>query len=177
MGRALSFPRPPLPSPVADHAMGCNASVPPKAVEPQRHVTQREASGTILAGAPARVLKSAEVLQERIDQFGKPKADLCRPGECVFTSEWSSATLDERIQPTHDTFVLTFGLPDKRKPLGLSTCACIMAKFDPGAGSDPVVRPYTPVSTNSMLGQFQILIKVYEKGAMTQHLKHLPLGA
>merc|ERR1719188_2132180 len=73
--------------------------------------------------------------------------------------------------------ILTFGLPDGTQPLRLPTCACILARVAPIGGSDEVVRPYTPISTNAMLGRFQILVKVYQQGAMTQHLRSLAVGA
>merc|ERR1719350_2251216 len=71
--------------------------------------------------------------------------------------------------------VLTFGLADANKPLGLSTCACVLARFASEAAG-PVVRPFTPISTNAMLGEFRLLVKVYEDGAMSQHLESLPIG-
>lgn len=75
---------------------------------------------------------------------------------------------------THDTVLLTFALPDTEKPLNLSTCACILAKFD--ADGEAIVRPYTPVSTNAMIGKFQLVIKVYSGGKMTQHMNNMAIG-
>jgi len=40
----------------------------------------------------------------------------------------------------------------------------------------PVVRPYTPVSTNAMLGRFELMVKVYPEGKMSQHLEHMEVG-
>lgn len=108
---------------------------------------------------------------------GPPTAALCPPGQCQFTGEWSPATLAGRVQVSHDSVLLTFDLPDKSKPLGLSTCACLLCKFSPGGSADPVVRPYTPVSTNATIGSFLLLVKVYGSGKMSQHLKALPLGS
>ena len=38
------------------------------------------------------------------------------------------------------------------------------------AEGNPVVRPYTPVSTNEMVGQFELMVKIYEKGVLSSHL-------
>ena len=38
------------------------------------------------------------------------------------------------------------------------------------------MRPYTPVSTNAMLGAFQLMVKVYPDGAMGNQLARLAVG-
>lgn len=107
--------------------------------------------------------------------IGDPTAAVCPPGNCVLKAdEWTPAALLERTQLTHDSYLITFGLADESKPLGLPTCACLLAMFD-DAGS-AVVRPYTPVSTNALIGKFQLVIKVYPEGKMSQYMLRLPIG-
>lgn len=109
---------------------------------------------------------------------GPPTASLLPPGQCVFDEEWAPSPLLERKWIGHDTLLLTFGLPDAQTPLGLSTCACLLARgAPPGEGAEAVVRPYTPVSTNALLGAFELMVKVYPDGAMSQQLARLPIGA
>mmetsp|Transcript_52673 Transcript_52673/g.118664 ORF Transcript_52673/g.118664 Transcript_52673/m.118664 type:complete len:284 (-) Transcript_52673:89-940(-) len=110
-------------------------------------------------------------------QIGPPTAATCPPGQCFFNEDWSKATLLDRYQVAHDSFLMTFALPDLNRSVGLSTCACLLCRFHPADGAEAVVRPYTPVSTNAMVGHFQLLVKVYEHGKMSQHLSLLPLGA
>jgi NAD(P)H-flavin reductase len=43
-------------------------------------------------------------------------------------------------------------------------------------GSD-AIRPYTPMSDNSMLGKFELLVKRYDGGAVSQYLHGLETGA
>ena len=43
-------------------------------------------------------------------------------------------------------------------------------------GSD-AVRPYTPMSDNAMLGKFELLVKRYDGGAVSQYLFGLAIGA
>merc|ERR1712217_753661 len=62
---------------------------------------------------------------------------------------------------------------------GLSTCAGILMKGQDGPKDEkgaPVVRPYTPVSTNALLGKFELMVKVYPEGKMSQHLDGLTEG-
>ena len=59
-----------------------------------------------------------------------PHAAVYPAGQCVFGEEWAAAKLVAKERCKETTAILTFELPDTSKPLGLSTCACILAKFD-----------------------------------------------
>ena len=122
---------------------------------------------------------------------GPPRAALAAPGSCVLGSEWTPLALTERRAIAHDTLMLTFRLPDSLKELGLSTCACLLAgapALQPvgAAGSAGAtnatatkwtIRPYTPVSTNDWLvGHFQMMVKVYPNGVMSQYISKLYVG-
>ena len=113
---------------------------------------------------------------------GSPEAAVVPPGHCVFgADDWSPAPLLSRTRVSDDTVVLTFGLADEGKPLGLSTCACLLARGPAGnKASSPelVVRPYTPVSTNRMLGKFELMVKVYDsETALSKYLgEELEIG-
>lgn len=100
------------------------------------------------------------------------------PGNCVFGEEWAPATLMKKTKVSHDTKVFTFSLPDSCiLPLGLSTCACLLTRGGADENGNPVVRPYTPVSTNAMLGKFELMVKIYPGGKVSQHLDQLEIGA
>jgi cytochrome-b5 reductase len=104
-----------------------------------------------------------------------PHAAVYPAGQCVFGEDWTAATLVAKERCKETTVILTFELPDTSKPLGLSTCACILAKFDRDGAA--VVRPYTPISTNAMIGRFELLVKIYAQGAMSQYLDGLQMGS
>mmetsp|Transcript_5265 Transcript_5265/g.11448 ORF Transcript_5265/g.11448 Transcript_5265/m.11448 type:complete len:308 (-) Transcript_5265:102-1025(-) len=120
---------------------------------------------------------------------GPPISSLVPPGKCQFTPEFASVPLLERFPVSETSSVLRFGLPDDSKPLNLSTCACILAKADlPSKSSagekeekaeatEVVVRPYTPISTNAQVGSFDLLVKHYEYGLMSQHMRKMPIGS
>ena len=103
-----------------------------------------------------------------------PHAAVYPAGQCIFGEDWTAAKLVAKERCKETTVILTFELSDTSKPLGLSTCACILAKFDRDGAA--VVRPYTPISTNAMIGRFELLVKIYAQGAMSQHLDGLQIG-
>jgi hypothetical protein len=106
-----------------------------------------------------------------------PTAALVPPGNCQFGSEWAGCALLAKRVESQNTRVFTFALPDRSKPLGLSTCACVLARgSSAAAGPEPFVRPYTPISTNAQVGSFDLLVKIYPDGKMSQYLDHLALG-
>jgi len=113
---------------------------------------------------------------------GKPTAACAPPGQCQLTADWSSVTLVDRVSITHDTILVTFALPSPEKPLGLPTAAFVLSQaILAGVSMDcqpagPVRRAYTPVSTNALVGKFQLLIKVVEQGRMSNHMSTLAIG-
>jgi cytochrome-b5 reductase len=106
---------------------------------------------------------------------GPPVSALVPPGKCQFNSERQSAVLLERIQVSPTSSVLRFALPDKDRPLDLSTCACILAHAN--VDGDDVTRPYTPISTSRQVGSFDLLVKNYgETAKMSRKLHEIQPG-
>lgn len=99
-----------------------------------------------------------------------PVKALVSPGQCQFGDSLVSVPLLERTKVSPTSSVLRFGLPDKEKPLNLSTCACILANAN--IDGQDVTRPYTPISTNQQIGSFDLLVKDYgpEFGTMSPYL-------
>lgn len=106
---------------------------------------------------------------------GTPTLALADPGQCQLNEEYTPLELLNKQQISENAYIFTFSTPDRTKPLNLSTCACILAKFTDQHGKD-VVRPYTPCSTNAVVGSFECMIKIYPEGKMTQHLVNLKIG-
>jgi cytochrome-b5 reductase len=107
---------------------------------------------------------------------GPPTASIVPPGQCVFGEDFAPATLVAKQRVGTSSHLFTFALADPTKPLGLSTCACILARGGADAEGKAVVRPYTPVSTNALVGHMELLVKVYPGGQLSGHLDALPLG-
>ena len=107
--------------------------------------------------------------------IGPPTAALAPAGNCVFGEEFSPAKLKNKQNISHDVRVFSFALGDADKPLGLSTCACILAKGGADADGQALVRPYTPVSTNALVGEFQLMVKIYD-GGLSKHMDGMQVG-
>jgi len=90
---------------------------------------------------------------------------------CFLPTTWMELPLVRKQAVTPDSTLYDFGLPEGQS-LNLPVCACLLLR-----GPDDTIRPYTPVSNASMLGAFQLLIKRYPKGVVSQYLHDLPLGA
>lgn len=88
-----------------------------------------------------------------------PEPTTIAPGNCQFTEDWATVELLDKKIVNHNTALFTFATPDTEKPLGLSTCACILVR------NGSLIRPYTPISTNETTGKFELLIKHYPNGA------------
>jgi len=111
--------------------------------------------------------------------------NLVKPGQCQFTPSFQPVPLLERIPcgTGGTSYILRFGLPDKSLPMGLTTCACILASAklpDNTKGGEvaDVIRPYTPISANHQVGCFDLLIKDYgTNGYLSKYMcTELPIG-
>jgi len=106
-----------------------------------------------------------------------PVAATVPPGECQFGDEWTTVPLISKEVLTHDTRMFTFATPDPSKALGLSTCACILARGRAIGDVDAPVKPYTPVSTNELQGAFQMMVKIYPSDTgMSSQMDALSVG-
>ena len=116
---------------------------------------------------------------------GLPDDGLERCSSCFVPTSWLPLPLLAKRDYNADTTIYTFGLP-ARQSLDLPVCACLLLKApacgrregggpDAFDGSD-AVRPYTPISDNARLGSFQLLVKRYPNGAVSQYLHALPVG-
>jgi len=106
--------------------------------------------------------------------YGPPKKSLVPPGECQYTDTFQSSKLLQKWQVSHSSAVFRFQTPDATKPLNLSTCACILAKAK--VNEEDVIRPYTPISTNDLIGCFDLLVKDYAEGKLSRHLNTMKVG-
>ena len=104
-------------------------------------------------------------------------------GTCQFNEDWKVTTLSEKRGAGRVGYIFTFLCPDPTKPLDLTTCACILMKGSgekapSGKDGAVAIRPYTPISTNALVGKFEIMVKMYEPaGVLSSHLNELEIGA
>jgi len=101
------------------------------------------------------------------------------PGEVFLNKERQSVPLEQIEQLSPDTFKFTFKLPRNNSIFGLPVGKHIKVfcpnpepsepgkwnkKEDKESGKEEIERKYTPVSSNLMLGKFELVIKVYRRG-------------
>jgi cytochrome-b5 reductase len=110
---------------------------------------------------------------------GPPICSLVPPGQCQFGEAFVATKLMRRTPVSPTSAVLRFQLPDVTRPLGLSTCACLLLGCDAIPNTDSmIVRPYTPISTNADIGTVDLLVKNYgaQGGLMSRYLHEIQEG-
>ncbi|KAG5509036.1 hypothetical protein JKF63_06043 [Porcisia hertigi] len=70
---------------------------------------------------------------------------------------------------SHDTRRFYFALDNADESFYMPVASCIVVKYTDADGKD-VARPYTPISSNSTKGHFELIVKKYPKGKMGNHL-------
>lgn len=94
-------------------------------------------------------------------------------------NEWISFKLQETIKVSPNTNIYRFTFSDNEK-LGLEVASCLLtrAQIDTKADGKPnyVIRPYTPISPPDSQGYFDLMVKIYPQGKMSQHIGSLKPG-
>ena len=103
-----------------------------------------------------------------------PDPALERCSTCFFPTEFHQVPLIGVKTYNYDTKIFTFGLPEDVS-LDLPVCACLLVQGYDDAG-EPAIRPYTPTSPNEQKGSFDLMVKIYEKGVVSQWLNNLQIG-
>jgi len=103
------------------------------------------------------------------------------PPVTLSKKDYTSITLEKRIEVSHDTRLFRFALPSKDHVLGLPVGQHLFIRAD--IDGKKVLRAYTPL--DSGVGYVDFVIKVYfagahprfpEGGKLTQHLDKMQLG-
>lgn len=76
---------------------------------------------------------------------------------------------------SHDTRRFLFALGDPSESFSMPIASCIVAKHVDANGKD-ILRPYTPISSASTKGHFELLVKRYPNGKMGNHLFSMKPG-
>jgi len=154
----------------------------------RRFATTAHSSTPLLRGIQSKTTKlitSRHIMAQTTDYAKNfpstltdpPVKSIVPPGECQFGDEFISVPLLAKFSVSPTTYVLRFGLPDESKALGLSTCACILAGIKVDGEDEMTIRPYTPISTNAMIGSFDLLIKAYPDGKLSKSITSLTPSA
>ncbi|GMY23533.1 NADH--cytochrome b5 reductase 1-like [Fagus crenata] len=67
--------------------------------------------------------------------------------------------------------------PQKLKPKFFLPTPCLVLGL-PGADSlgEEVIKPYTPITLNSEVGYFELVVKIYPKGRKSHHFREMRVG-
>ena len=145
-----------------------------------------------MPGSPSRTRSGAATDRDAHRSAKKKRVEPAPPqweyaSSCCIPTTWKDYTL-ARITPyNHDTSIFEFKL-EPGQSLNLPVCGCIlMATADIDSEE---VRPYTPISSNKVLGKFDLLIKRYPAwgepsfahnykppGKMSNYIHGLSVGA
>lgn len=94
--------------------------------------------------------------------------------EVIFKARFTEFQLNAKKQISDDTFLFTF-LIENEGSLNLEVGQHIVLQQTKDNGF-PITRQYTPVSELDKRGKFEILIKLYEKGKMSQLIRKWEVG-
>ncbi|XP_073289705.1 NADH-cytochrome b5 reductase-like protein isoform X2 [Primulina huaijiensis] len=93
--------------------------------------------------------------------------------------KWIEFKLQDKVEASHNTQLFRFSF-DPNLKLGLDVASCIITRApkqnDADGKTNYVIRPYTPISDPDAKGYFDLLIKVYPEGNMSQHFASLKPG-
>lgn len=89
--------------------------------------------------------------------------------------EWVDLKLTNVKPVSNDTKVYTFAFPNANQTSGLVVASAILTKYVTEKGNN-VVRPYTPITDVRKKGSFDLLVKTYEGGKMSVHMRGLEVG-
>ncbi|RLM92847.1 hypothetical protein C2845_PM08G03910 [Panicum miliaceum] len=134
-------------------------------------------------------LEKGEEAGEKVVQLG---AWLCElkmmfaPGfrivsnmEPLNPDKWLEFKLQEKAKVSHNSQLFRFSFDPDTK-LGLDVASCLITRAPIGAEVEGrrkyVIRPYTPISDPDSKGYFDLLIKVYPDGKMSQYFASLKPG-
>ncbi|XP_010250026.1 PREDICTED: NADH-cytochrome b5 reductase-like protein [Nelumbo nucifera] len=101
------------------------------------------------------------------------------PKVALNPDKWIEFKLQDTATVSHNTKLFRFSF-DPTAKLGLDVASCIITRAPLGKDSEGktkyVIRPYTPISDPDSKGYFDLLIKVYPEGKMSQHFASLKAG-
>lgn len=97
-------------------------------------------------------------------------------GDGFLTDTYNAVPLVEKTVLSHNTRLFRFGLPTSSVRLGLPLGRHVSVRAV--IGGEEKRRPYTPTSSDSETGYFDLLIKVYPApgGLMSRHMDALEIG-
>lgn len=98
-----------------------------------------------------------------------------KPKGCLDPEKFVEFKLVKRTKVTHNVARFRFSLPTPTSVLGLPVGHHIRCRGNDSEG-EAVIRPYTPITLDSDLGYFELVVKMYPKGRMSHHFREMHEG-
>lgn len=125
-------------------------------------------------GACWKTEKKANVVPvSSIDSYPDAEEDIEAAG---LNGEYQKYKLIEKRQYNHDCIIFKFALHSDDASLGLPVGKHMMLKWEDTDQDLAIIRAYTPISNDTQVGYFELLIKIYSDGHMTQILNKLEVN-
>ncbi|KAK9283081.1 hypothetical protein L1049_011310 [Liquidambar formosana] len=123
------------------------------------------------------VQRSKEGLEElgNILAKGETRYETVRDRGCLDPKNFKEFKLVKRTQISHNSAKFRFALPTPKSVLGLPVGKNIRCRGKDSQG-EQVVRPYTPITLDSDVGYFELVVKMYPKGRMSHHFREMREG-
>ncbi|KAH8690171.1 NADH-cytochrome b5 reductase [Talaromyces proteolyticus] len=99
-----------------------------------------------------------------------------RPRKVLNPTEFQDFVLKEKTLVSHNVAIYRFSLPRSTDILGLPIGQHISLQAEIGGNPKPVVRSYTPISSDNEAGYFDLLVKTYPQGNISKYLDDLKVG-
>jgi len=97
--------------------------------------------------------------------------------EPAFNAKFKRFKLGEVVNLAEDVAIMRFLFDNANEEFYLPACSTLQAHFSTGGASiENVTRFYTPITPNGAKGYFDIIIKRYNGGRMTEHMFGMQIG-
>lgn len=101
----------------------------------------------------------------------------CRknPKGCLDPKKFKEFKLVKKTRISPNAARFRFALPTPASVLGLPVGKNILARGKDSQGAE-VMRSYTPITLNSDVGYFELVVKMYPNGKMSHHFREMKVG-
>ncbi|MED6210219.1 NADH-cytochrome b5 reductase [Stylosanthes scabra] len=97
------------------------------------------------------------------------------PKKCLDPNNFKEFELIKKTQLNHNSARFKFALPTANSVLGLPVGKNIIARGRDSLGEE-VMRSYTPITLDSDVGYFELVVKMYPNGKMSHHFRQMKIG-
>ncbi|XP_031280872.1 NADH--cytochrome b5 reductase 1-like [Pistacia vera] len=98
-----------------------------------------------------------------------------KPKGCLDPENFKEFKLVKKTQLTHNASKFRFALPKPTSIFGLPVGQHIVCRGQDREGKE-VIRPYTPITLDSDLGFFELVVKMYPNGRMSHYFREMKVG-